>query len=152
MTPLVSLGEGDALSLAPTYHPPDGTLASDVSAFETMAVGLPPRVVDPALLQGMKQARVHASCMLGSTRRAGWRGRCGGGVWPVVCVCARRGCMPRAMQRNRPTSSPPPCAHAQLITHSGGVLPAVLLLDMGALLMYNVAGMCVTGHLGAVFR
>jgi drug/metabolite transporter (DMT)-like permease len=28
----------------------------------------------------------------------------------------------------------------------------ILLLDMVALLAYNVAGMCVTGHLGAVFR
>ena len=28
----------------------------------------------------------------------------------------------------------------------------LLVLDMGALLMYNVSGMCVTGHLGAVFR
>lgn len=28
----------------------------------------------------------------------------------------------------------------------------ILLLDMMALLAYNIAGMCVTGHLGAVFR
>ena len=28
----------------------------------------------------------------------------------------------------------------------------ILILDMIALLLYNVAGMCVTGHLGAVFR
>lgn len=28
----------------------------------------------------------------------------------------------------------------------------ILLLDMVALLAYNIAGMCVTGHLGAVFR
>lgn len=39
----------------------------------------------------------------------------------------------------------------QMITHSG-VIAGVLAIDMFALLMYNVAGMCVTGHLGAVFR
>ncbi len=39
----------------------------------------------------------------------------------------------------------------QVITHSG-VIAGVLAIDMFALLMYNVAGMCVTGHLGAVFR
>ncbi|KAL4445807.1 hypothetical protein ABPG77_009006 [Micractinium sp. CCAP 211/92] len=38
-----------------------------------------------------------------------------------------------------------------MITHSG-VIAGVLAIDMFALLMYNVAGMCVTGHLGAVFR
>lgn len=38
-----------------------------------------------------------------------------------------------------------------MITHSK-VIAAVLLVDMLALLMYNVSGMCVTGHLGAVFR
>lgn len=32
------------------------------------------------------------------------------------------------------------------------VLASILALDMVALLMYNVSGMCVTGHLGAVFR
>ena len=32
------------------------------------------------------------------------------------------------------------------------ILASILALDMVALLMYNVAGMCVTGHLGAVFR
>ena len=39
----------------------------------------------------------------------------------------------------------------QMITHSN-VIAAVLLVDATALLMYNVSGMCVTGHLGAVFR
>ncbi|KAL4425802.1 hypothetical protein ABPG75_009818 [Micractinium tetrahymenae] len=38
-----------------------------------------------------------------------------------------------------------------MITHSS-VIAGVLAVDMFALLMYNVAGMCVTGHLGAVFR
>jgi Nucleotide-sugar transporter len=32
------------------------------------------------------------------------------------------------------------------------VIYRILILDMIALLLYNVAGMCVTGHLGAVFR
>lgn len=31
-------------------------------------------------------------------------------------------------------------------------LQAVLLVDMACLLLYNVAGMAVTGHMGAVFR
>lgn len=35
---------------------------------------------------------------------------------------------------------------------SNGVLVAILLIDMAALLFYNVSGMCVTGNLGAVFR
>ena len=39
----------------------------------------------------------------------------------------------------------------QMITHSSSI-PYVLVADMFALLMYNVSGMCVTGHLGAVFR
>lgn len=38
-----------------------------------------------------------------------------------------------------------------MITHST-VIASVLAVDMFALLMYNVSGMCVTGHLGAVFR
>ncbi|GIL90033.1 hypothetical protein Vretimale_18135 [Volvox reticuliferus] len=38
-----------------------------------------------------------------------------------------------------------------LITHSRA-LQAVLAIDMAALLLYNVSGMAVTGHLGAVFR
>jgi drug/metabolite transporter (DMT)-like permease len=32
------------------------------------------------------------------------------------------------------------------------VISRILILDMIALLLYNVSGMCVTGHLGAVFR
>ncbi|KAL4859552.1 PAN2-PAN3 deadenylation complex catalytic subunit pan2 [Chlorella vulgaris] len=56
-TPLVSLGEEDPLSLAPTYFPWDAAgLLSDVEPFETVAVGLPPRVVDASLLKGMKQS------------------------------------------------------------------------------------------------
>ena len=39
----------------------------------------------------------------------------------------------------------------QMITHTG-VIATVLIVDAFALLMYNVSGMCVTGHLGAVFR
>lgn len=31
-------------------------------------------------------------------------------------------------------------------------LQVILLIDMGALLCYNLSGMMVTGHLGAVFR
>jgi len=49
---------------------------------------------------------------------------------------------------------PHPCESflpLQMITHSG-VIAGVLAVDMLALLMYNVSGMCVTGHLGAVFR
>lgn len=38
-----------------------------------------------------------------------------------------------------------------MVTHSSGIA-RILALDMVALLAYNVAGMCVTGHLGAVFR
>ncbi|GAQ82300.1 hypothetical protein KFL_001070060 [Klebsormidium nitens] len=38
-----------------------------------------------------------------------------------------------------------------MIRHSP-VIGGVLLFDMFALLMYNFSGMCVTGHLGAVFR
>lgn len=38
-----------------------------------------------------------------------------------------------------------------MITHSS-VIATVLIVDAIALLMYNVSGMCVTGHLGAVFR
>ncbi|KAI7844374.1 hypothetical protein COHA_002172 [Chlorella ohadii] len=38
-----------------------------------------------------------------------------------------------------------------MITHSR-VIAGVLVVDATALLMYNVSGMCVTGHLGAVFR
>lgn len=38
-----------------------------------------------------------------------------------------------------------------MVTHSS-TIAMVLLADMLALLMYNVSGMCVTGHLGAVFR
>jgi hypothetical protein len=38
-----------------------------------------------------------------------------------------------------------------MITHSS-VIATVLAVDACALLLYNVAGMCVTGHLGAVFR
>lgn len=39
----------------------------------------------------------------------------------------------------------------QMITHSS-VIATVLVVDALALLLYNVSGMCVTGHLGAVFR
>lgn len=38
-----------------------------------------------------------------------------------------------------------------MVRHSR-VLQVVLAVDMAALLAYNVAGMAVTGHLGAVFR
>ncbi|KAL4430743.1 hypothetical protein ABPG75_005999 [Micractinium tetrahymenae] len=56
-TPLVSLSEADPLSLAPTYFPMDSTgLLSDVEPFESVAVGLPPRVVDAALLKSMRQS------------------------------------------------------------------------------------------------
>lgn len=34
----------------------DGLL-SDLRQYDSMAVGLPPRVIEPALLRGMKQAR-----------------------------------------------------------------------------------------------
>lgn len=46
---------------------------------------------------------------------------------------------------------PSPLPRPQMITHSK-VIAAVLVVDATALLMYNVSGMCVTGHLGAVFR
>ena len=55
-TPLVSLGEDDALSQAPTYFAMHaGGLLSDVAPHETMAVGLPPRTLDAALLKSVKQ-------------------------------------------------------------------------------------------------
>lgn len=38
------------------------------------------------------------------------------------------------------------------IIRSNPLIARILILDMGALLAYNVAGMLVTGHLGAVFR
>lgn len=38
-----------------------------------------------------------------------------------------------------------------MITHTP-LIATVLAVDAFALLMYNVSGMCVTGHLGAVFR
>jgi hypothetical protein len=54
---MVSLSEEDPLSAAPTYFPMDGGgLLSELGAYEEgMAVGLPPRVVDGALLKSMKQ-------------------------------------------------------------------------------------------------
>lgn len=59
-TPLVSLGEDDPLSLAPTYFPAEANgLLSDLGPFDAMAVGLPPRVVDASLLKGMKQVGGH---------------------------------------------------------------------------------------------
>lgn len=55
-TPLVSLTEDDPLSLAPAYFPMDAAgLLSDVEPYESVAVGLPPRVVDAALLKSMRQ-------------------------------------------------------------------------------------------------
>jgi hypothetical protein len=38
-----------------------------------------------------------------------------------------------------------------MITHSS-IIAKILVMDMFALLAYNISGMCVTGHLGAVFR
>ena len=38
-----------------------------------------------------------------------------------------------------------------MITHSS-IIAKILAMDMFALLAYNISGMCVTGHLGAVFR
>jgi hypothetical protein len=38
-----------------------------------------------------------------------------------------------------------------MIMHSPAIFK-LLILDAGALLAYNISGMCVTGHLGAVFR
>lgn len=35
---------------------------------------------------------------------------------------------------------------------SSRALTIILLVDMFALLLYNLSGMAVTGHLGAVFR
>lgn len=39
----------------------------------------------------------------------------------------------------------------QMVGHTR-ILAVLLLIQMIALLMYNFAGMCVTGELGAVFR
>jgi hypothetical protein len=39
----------------------------------------------------------------------------------------------------------------QMLT-SSPVIAVVLAVDLFALLAYNISGMCVTGHLGAVFR
>jgi hypothetical protein len=50
-----------------------------------------------------------------------------------------------------PPLLPPFLPALQMITHSR-TIAIVLGIDMFALMMYNVAGMCVTGHLGAVFR
>jgi hypothetical protein len=79
-TPLVSLGEGDPLGAAPTYFPWDGGgLLSEVEAFESVAVGLPPRVVDPTLLKAMKQVGVGAGTwggrggVLRGQQLAAWR-------------------------------------------------------------------------------
>ncbi|KAL4432378.1 hypothetical protein ABPG77_001677 [Micractinium sp. CCAP 211/92] len=56
-TTLVSLSEEDPLCLAPTYFPMDASgLLSDVEPFESVAVGLPPRVVDATLLKSMRQS------------------------------------------------------------------------------------------------
>lgn len=95
-TPMVSLSEEDPLSAAPTYFPMDGGgLLSDLGAYEEgMAVGLPPRVVDGALLKSMKQVG-RAAC-----RPLHLRGRClspSVQPWPGQpprlqhCGCARTG-------------------------------------------------------------
>lgn len=77
----MSLGEGDPPSAAPTYFPADysaGYLSdADLQPFQTMAVGLPPRVVDAALLKGMKQVGGWVGLWgLGALGggRAGWEG------------------------------------------------------------------------------
>lgn len=78
--PLVSLTEEDPLSLAPTYFPMDAVgLLSDVEPFESVAVGLPPRVVDASLLKSMRQVgaaggpgRV-SGCMVAASRGDGLR-------------------------------------------------------------------------------
>lgn len=74
-TPLVSLTEDDPLSLAPAYFPMDAAgLLSDVEPYESVAVGLPPRVVDAALLKSMRQV---------GQGQGGCRGRSGARRHPV---------------------------------------------------------------------
>lgn len=55
-TPLVSLSEEDCFSQAATFFSMDGSLLSDLEPGEVMAVGLPPRLVDPKLLSSLKQS------------------------------------------------------------------------------------------------
>jgi hypothetical protein len=96
-TPLVSLGEEDPLSLAPTYFPWDSSgLLSDVEPFETVAVGLPPRVVDASLLKGMKQVQVVAGFV--SSGGLGWQ-CCGCLIkcwWLLACCWSADGAHERA--------------------------------------------------------
>lgn len=70
-------------------------------------------------------------------------------------LCALHACPAPTFAHRRPPAPAMPLAHPptlpQMITHSN-VIAAVLVVDATALLMYNVSGMCVTGHLGAVFR
>lgn len=92
LTPLVSLSEDDPLSLAPTYFPMEANgLLSDLGPYESMSVGLPPRVLDASLLKGMKQV----GCRRWQGGAAGcWEGSGDvrqGAVWaerlvPVVCA------------------------------------------------------------------
>jgi hypothetical protein len=56
--PTVALREADSFSAAPRFVPADGRLLSDVPSDMTLAVGLPPRVIDPQLLAGAQQVRL----------------------------------------------------------------------------------------------
>lgn len=51
-----SISEDDPFGTLPQYFPPDNSgFASDIGTRETMAVGLPPRILDPTLLASSKQ-------------------------------------------------------------------------------------------------
>ena len=45
-----------------------------------------------------------------------------------------------------------PCSPPTQMICNSPQLQVILLIDMAALLMYNLTGMMVTGHMGAVFR
>lgn len=96
-TTLVSLSEEDPLCLAPTYFPMDASgLLSDVEPFESVAVGLPPRVVDATLLKSMRQVGSWVEWNL--ARR--WRG----GLWRQRFSCNKA--YPLHLPAHRPPAQP----------------------------------------------
>lgn len=84
-------------------------------------------------------------CPLLRQRRLRWWQR----WWCAVCWQGMQRASISLPVLNWPSTSPP--TPVQMITHST-VIATVLAVDALALLLYNVSGMCVTGHLGAVFR
>lgn len=110
---------------------------------------------------GDTRCTLPSSCYAAYARQ-GWRGHPRGLSGHLACEQLRLAMGPasapsssRALTGMKGCARPScqamfPCAK-QMITHSSAI-PAILALDMVALLLYNVSGMCVTGHLGAVFR